>query len=52
MDHVARNVFVATDEPSVLTALQKEHPRYNWIGRQVFHAGPHIGVIRRTVGQN
>ena len=32
VDHIPRNVFVATDEPDVITTLQKDYPRYNWLG--------------------
>lgn len=32
VDHRVRSVFVATDEPAVLTTLKKEHPRYDWLG--------------------
>ena len=32
LDHIARQVFVATDEPEILAKLNKDFPAYTWIG--------------------
>ena len=32
IEHKPKTVFVATDEPEVISDLKKDFPKFNWIG--------------------